>query len=65
MGETCTHDRRCWDSGVKVENRRRLRESCSKCGSPLMLHGAVHPHTRGDECSGFVSPQDQHARERK
>lgn len=30
-----------------------MREACA-CGLPFSVHGAPHPHTRGDECRGFT-----------
>lgn len=57
MSETCTAGHRCWDSGVKGERRRLLREVCARCGEMRALHGANHPHDTGERCSGFLSPK--------
>lgn len=32
--------------------RQELRRECV-CGKPFAVHGALPPHTVGDECQGF------------
>jgi hypothetical protein len=37
---------------ARAENRR-LRERCENCREPFAVHGALPPHTRGEDCLGF------------
>jgi len=44
--------------------RKQMREICAHCDQPFGLHGAAPPHTRGDECDGFISKDTKHIRHR-
>lgn len=37
--------------------RKELNRACKKCGQLFAAHGATAPHTRGDECEGFVEKE--------
>jgi hypothetical protein len=38
-----------------MSKRDPMREICASCHETFGVHGASPPHTRGEECSGFVS----------
>jgi hypothetical protein len=58
--QKCTASRRCWMSGAKSSIRQEASERCRLCGVRRDLHGAEHPHTRGEDCPGFEGQRGSH-----
>jgi hypothetical protein len=60
LEQDCTVEHRCWRSGVKANTVNELAEICAICGVEVGLHGAEHPHTRGEGCHGFRRRERRH-----
>ncbi len=56
----CTPRDRCVMRRYRWRGERAaLRAICSVCRWSFSVHGAEHPHTRGEECGGFKDADEK------